>query len=347
MLKTRFFVAGIIFLICALTLSGCFGGGGQPQGFGSLDGYVYVTTGNARLQVRGDLQDDIQWQTWNPLPGAIITVCGKTGTSDESGYFKITSIPVGTYTVSIRASGYQELSIPGVAITKDQTTHLSYKNLCFSPKLWNFLVYLAADNNLESYAIADLNEMEEIGSTDQVNVLVLIDRHPEYDTSNGNWTGTRLYYVTKDSNTSIIKSTLLAELGERDMSDPTTLRDFIIYCQTNFPADKTCLTLWNHGGGVYPRSISGGKRNTKSSAALKNELRGICWDDTTGGTAWDCLTTDEVARALAEARATAERLRLEAPDPGGFEGLVGLIDDLLAPLEAFEEASVRFLDLRA
>ncbi|HXF73736.1 MAG TPA: hypothetical protein VNO79_14140 [Actinomycetota bacterium] len=51
--------------------------------------------------------------------------------------------------------------------------------------------------------------------------------------------------------------------------------------------------------------------------------------------------------ALAEVRARAERLRLEAPDPGGFEGLVGLVDDLLAPLEAFEEASVRFLDLRA
>jgi len=51
--------------------------------------------------------------------------------------------------------------------------------------------------------------------------------------------------------------------------------------------------------------------------------------------------------ALAEVRAAAERLRMEAPDPGGFEGLVGLVDDLLAPLEAFEEASVRFLDLRA
>lgn len=51
--------------------------------------------------------------------------------------------------------------------------------------------------------------------------------------------------------------------------------------------------------------------------------------------------------ALAEVRAKAERLRLEAPGPGGFEELVGLVDDLLAPLEAFEEASVRFLDLRA
>jgi hypothetical protein len=51
--------------------------------------------------------------------------------------------------------------------------------------------------------------------------------------------------------------------------------------------------------------------------------------------------------ALLEARARAERLRLEAPDMGGFEGLIGLIGDLLAPLEAFGAAREAFLDLRA
>jgi hypothetical protein len=42
-----------------------------------------------------------------------------------------------------------------------------------------------------------------------------------------------------------------------------------------------------------------------------------------------------------------ERLRVEAPDPGGFEGLVGLLGDLLAPLEAFERAAERFRAVRA
>ena len=66
-------------------------------------------------------------------------------------------------------------------------------------KNWTFMVYLDADNNLEKYGIKDLNEMEKIGSTDEVNVVVLFDRwngtngEPEDDdTTNGNWTNTKL-----------------------------------------------------------------------------------------------------------------------------------------------------------
>ena len=49
---------------------------------------------------------------------------------------------------------------------------------------------------------------------------------------------------------------------------------------------------------------------------------------------------------LRTARELAARLRPEAPDPGGFEGLIGLIGDLLAPLEAFGAAGRRFSELR-
>jgi hypothetical protein len=51
--------------------------------------------------------------------------------------------------------------------------------------------------------------------------------------------------------------------------------------------------------------------------------------------------------ALRDTLAMTERLRVEAPDPGGFEGLVGLLGDLLAPLEAFERAAERFRAVRA
>jgi hypothetical protein len=49
---------------------------------------------------------------------------------------------------------------------------------------------------------------------------------------------------------------------------------------------------------------------------------------------------------VAEARARAERLRREAPDLGGFEGLIWAVGELLAPLDAFEAAERRFRDLR-
>jgi hypothetical protein len=50
--------------------------------------------------------------------------------------------------------------------------------------------------------------------------------------------------------------------------------------------------------------------------------------------------------ALRQARAMASRLRAEGPDPGGFEGLIGVIGDLLALLDPFVDAREAFRRLR-
>jgi len=69
-----------------------------------------------------------------------------------------------------------------------------------------------------------------------------------------------------------------------------------------------------------------------------------------GMDAWRAPEVEEVwlgaSAGLAEARALAERVRVEASPPVGFEGLIGLIGDLLAPLEAFAAAEERFGELR-
>ncbi len=52
------------------------------------------------------------------------------------------------------------------------------------------------------------------------------------------------------------------------------------------------------------------------------------------------------SRGLDEALEFADRVRTEGVQPEGFEGLIGLIGDLLAPLDAFERASARFRELR-
>jgi len=155
---------------------------------------------------------------------------------------------------------------------------------------WTVMVYLDGDNNLETYGIQDLNEMEMIGSTTDVNIVVQIDRIPysvlagnyqEYadDTSNGNWTTTRRYYITKDLNPDKISSPLIGDLGELNMGDPTTLIDFTDWAITNYPAKKYLLVIWNHGGGF--RSL--------------NLAKDIAWDDTNGG---DKITMPELEDAL-------------------------------------------------
>lgn len=82
------------------------------------------------------------------------------------------------------------------------------------PKKWTIAIFMNADNNLESAAIGDINEMERGIDTSLYNVVVQIDRIPGYDNSNGDWTTTRRYYITPDPLTdTIIRSQLILLMG--------------------------------------------------------------------------------------------------------------------------------------
>ncbi len=69
-----------------------------------------------------------------------------------------------------------------------------------------------------------------------------------------------------------------------------------------------------------------------------------------GMTSWRCPEVEETwliaQRGLSRALALAEGVRLEAEEPRGFEQLIGLLGDLLAPLEAFRGAAEAFKWLR-
>jgi len=146
---------------------------------------------------------------------------------------------------------------------------------------WTVMVYLDGDNNLESAAVDDLNEMEAVGSTSKVNIVVQFDRSPGYDNTNGNWENTKRYYVTKDPNgyDNTIVSTEVANMGEINMGDPNELVNFVTWAQTNYAADHYLLVLWDHGSGW--KSGSG-------------PIKWVCIDDTDN----DYLSIKEVGQAL-------------------------------------------------
>jgi len=116
---------------------------------------------------------------------------------------------------------------------------------------WTVLVYLDGDNNLESDAIGDFNEMEQVGSNDNVKIVVQFDRiHQEGsddDTSNGDWETTKRFLVEQDSDRETINSQELADLGEQNMGDPQTLADFISWGVQTYPSQHYALVLWDHG----------------------------------------------------------------------------------------------------
>src|SRR5690349_2763922 len=60
---------------------------------------------------------------------------------------------------------------------------------------WTYMQYFAMDNNLESSLYGDLAEMQAVGSTDDVNIVVQADRIPDYETGFGDWTDTRRFLL--------------------------------------------------------------------------------------------------------------------------------------------------------
>ena len=103
---------------------------------------------------------------------------------------------------------------------------------------WSVLVYLVADNDLDSLTEEDFQELRDGGSSDSVNVLILVDRlyEPAY-----------LYCIEAND---LVE---LENLGEVNMGDPDTLTWFVEYSDTNYPSEHKLLYFWDHGtptGGV-------------------------------------------------------------------------------------------------
>ena len=115
---------------------------------------------------------------------------------------------------------------------------------------WAILGYFDGNNAEDqtpgghSYVIQDLQELEQIGSTDDVQVVVMLGSFK----TEGNC---RYYHVDYHPNEppDVISSEVLLDLGKKDMSDPTTLRDFISYGAENYRAERYMLIVNDHGGG--------------------------------------------------------------------------------------------------
>ncbi|HEX3051842.1 MAG TPA: clostripain-related cysteine peptidase, partial [Aggregatilineaceae bacterium] len=114
---------------------------------------------------------------------------------------------------------------------------------------WTVLVFVGADNNLEAAALADINEMEYVGSSPDVNVVIEVDRSAEYTDTDGDWTEGRRYYIQQDDDLEAITSPVLENMGEINSGDPNIVADFVVWGIQTYPAERYMLVLWDHGGG--------------------------------------------------------------------------------------------------
>lgn len=232
---------------------------GAPSGQGTLaDAYIAGIYGANGEPFQGTADDD----SGAGLDAAI----GFTAPAAGDYYLAVRgySRQSGTYTVAVEDRGLIDGAAPGADGGTDGPDTLDE---------WTVMVYLAADNDLEPFAVLDLNEMEAVALPAGVNVMVMADRVAGYDASNGNWTDARWGAIGHDDNAGTITSSLVS-VGETNMGAAATLTDFIDRATRERPAQHYALVLWNHGDGI----------------------NGVAFDESSGN---DSLTFREIQDAVA------------------------------------------------
>ncbi len=109
------------------------------------------------------------------------------------------------------------------------------------PGSWTFMVYIVGSDlqTKLNAGILDIVEMWNIGSTDNINVIVATG-----GSKSEGWETVNYHRVVKE-NLETWKN-----VGQYSMADPNVLTDFVFESMSNFPAENYGLVLWNHGSGV-------------------------------------------------------------------------------------------------
>ena len=102
-----------------------------------------------------------------------------------------------------------------------------------APAEWTWIVYLAGDNNLQGAGDDDLKEMQEVGSSEHLNLIVQFDTEVK---------GTTRYRVDKGGLTTI------EEMPGVDTGDPKVLAEFISWTIAKYPARRYLVDIWNAKG---------------------------------------------------------------------------------------------------
>ena len=135
---------------------------------------------------------------------------------------------------------------------------------------WLVMIYQDADDEtLEQDMFIDLNEAEMIGSTDEVNIIVQIDRMDGGYDGGDDFTTTKRFRVLYDDSGDMetLASEEIEDLGELDMGDKATLVDFATWAIQTYPAGHYALILSDHGMG-WPGGWSDPEPNPGSELVM-------------------------------------------------------------------------------
>ncbi len=109
-------------------------------------------------------------------------------------------------------------------------------------KEWTFMVYIAADNDLNRFSTRNLEDMSKVGSNKNLNIVAHLDKQ-------GSTEKTKRLYIEKDKLVQVNYGQP-SSFQKLDSGCETTLIDFCEWAILNYPAKHYALVLWNHGSGI-------------------------------------------------------------------------------------------------
>lgn len=163
------------------------------------------------------------------------------------------------------------------------------------------MVYMCG-TDLESgsgMATSDLSEMAKATLGDNVNVVIYTGGCTGWRNSIISSSVNQIYELATSAGGNGFKC-VVKDAGSVSMTKPSTLADFIGFCDKNYPANRNMLILWDHGGG----SLSGYGYDQKFSSSGSMTLKGINEALESGGVKFDFIGFDACLMATAETALT-------------------------------------------
>ncbi|WP_022777436.1 clostripain-related cysteine peptidase [Butyrivibrio sp. AE3009] len=140
-------------------------------------------------------------------------------------------------------------------------------------------------------ATKDIQEMLRADLGDKINLIIYTGGAKSWQ-NNVVSSSTNQIYQVKNGQLVLLKD----NLGSVPMTKPDTLSDFIKWTAQNFPADRTDLIFWDHGGG----SAGGYGYDEKFATAGAMSLAGINTALKDGGVTFDFVGFDTCLMATVE-----------------------------------------------
>lgn len=122
-----------------------------------------------------------------------------------------------------------------------ETDSIMYKSKK-ETKPFTIIVYMAADNDLRSFAARNIKQMAAIGSNEYINIAVHLDIRIA-----NNKKITRRYFIEQNQITHV--NAYDPSSQQMDSGQPETLISACKWAITDYPAQNYVLVFWNHGTG--------------------------------------------------------------------------------------------------